>query len=937
MKKLLLLLCFEIVAITILAAPAKPSEKSFLRKKGNEFLRKKGSISFTENKGQIADQNGNPVPFVLFQASAPGVNIYLTEQGVSYKFIKKEKRERAQTKDGEENMKIQFSRVDMLLKGASIKKENIITEEPETFLKNYNLTSSPKGILNVRSFKKITVKNVYPLIDWVWYNAAGKGLKYDFVVHPGANPRSIVMAYKWADITTQNGNEQLRIHSHNGDLTEGKVISYSGQNPVSTHYAVAKNEVHFEVADYDTKSTLIIDPPLQLLWGTYFGGGDVDGFQDIKIDPVTGDVIIVGYSVHDSFMSYPTLQTWGSAYYDGTAGGNTPYGDALLLRFRSDGTLLWSTLFGGNIDEKATALALDASSNMYITGWTSSTTSFPKLSLSGAYYQAAKGAFSDAFIAKFDNSGGQLWTTFFGASGYDMGKDIAVDIAGNVFVTGATTSTDFPLQSLAGAYNQSAIGGGTDAFILEFNTGGSLLWSTYYGGVGIDIPYSIAFDTFSGNIYMAGSTASSDFPKKSIGGASYYDGTLGGTIDAFIAGFTGAGVQQWSTYYGGSSTDSLASVSTDAAGTVWAAGYTSSSAASFSLLTWPGAYNDATLGGSGDAFILQFDNTSTLKWATYLGGSGIETNAASGSAKIPFVMTDPITKDIYVTGATTSTNFPTQSLTGSYFQSANAGLGDVFITQFNSSGIMQWSTYSGTSQDDFGECAAVNASNEVYLIGEWWGAGSNGLLDAGTYYDGGYNGADDSFIMKFASSTPLPIELISFTGRNEGDKNLLEWTTASEMNSDYFIIERDKGQGTGEWEEIGKAKGAGNASATRNYSFLDREPSAGINYYRLKQTDYDGKFTYSNVVHITMKQFNSVTISPNPAKESLQITISGFLNFKTEINVRIYDVLGREVYNYQFLDPKSLLNLDVNALSKGMYFLKIANDGEQAQIKFVKE
>ncbi len=254
----------------------------------------------------------------------------------------------------------------------------------------------------------------------------------------------------------------------------------------------------------------------------------------------------------------------------------------------------------------------------------------------------------------------------------------------------------------------------------------------------------------------------------------------------------------------------------------------------------------------------------------------------------------------------------------------------IFAQRINAAGAIQWAANGITVS------SATNDKFYPQII-------SSGCGSVITWYDF-RNGADyDIYAQQIdaggvlGGTCPLPVSLLRFTGYNERDNNVLEWTTTSEMNSDYFIIERGKGQGTGEWEEIGKVKGAGNASATRNYSFLDREPSAGINYYRLKQTDYDGKFTYSNVVHITMKQFNSVTISPNPAKESLQITISGFLNFKTEINVRIYDVLGREVYNYQFLDPKSLLNLDVNALSKGMYFLKIANDGEQAQIKFVKE
>ncbi|MBP9070409.1 MAG: hypothetical protein KBG47_12935, partial [Bacteroidia bacterium] len=150
---------------------------------------------FTENKGQMVDLNGDPVPFVLFKAESPGLNMFITEKGLTYMLFKGEEEEKkTEIKDNfggfeDERVEIEWNRVDVLLKGANIKKENVIKEGASTYFKQFFIRHQQNGVGQVYDYEKITIKEVYPGIDWVLYNNNEKGIKYDFVVHPNANPK----------------------------------------------------------------------------------------------------------------------------------------------------------------------------------------------------------------------------------------------------------------------------------------------------------------------------------------------------------------------------------------------------------------------------------------------------------------------------------------------------------------------------------------------------------------------------------------------------------------------------------------------------------------------------------------------------------------------------------------------------------------------------
>jgi len=169
--------------------------------------------------------------------------------------------------------------------------------------------------------------------------------------------------------------------------------------------------------------------------------------------------------------------------------------------------------------------------------------------------------------------------------------------------------------------------------------------------------------------------------------------------------------------------------------------------------------------------------------------------------------------------------------------------------------------------------------------------------------------------------TPLPIELINFTAKEvNNDRVKLAWKTATEINNAYFTIERSTN--ANDWEIVKSVDGAGNSSTTLNYTTTDNEPYTGISYYRLKQTDFDGNFSYSDIrsVHINELVKSTIEIYPNPANN--QITLIG--NKNDLKSIIIYNVVGQNVTN-QTIQKKintSKMEIDISKLSGGTYYVK---------------
>jgi len=481
--------------------------------------------------------------------------------------------------------------------------------------------------------------------------------------------------------------------------------------------------VGFAVAAYDRSRPLVIDPVL--VYSTYLGGSSNDQGFGISLDGA-GNAYVAGSTASANFPAFNTLvqTTYGggtldafvtrltpsgvvsySTYLGGTseeqafasaadASGNayvagyttssnfptTPSAfrrtigltlDAFVAKLNTDGTLGYSTYLGGNGVDIANGIAVDGSGNAYVTGETLST-NFPTL---GAIQAFPNGA-NDAFVTKLNPQGSALvYSTYLGGNQLDRGRAIAVDSAGNAYVTGETYSPNFPTQNAA----QATFGGGVgphcgvslnspcpDAFVTKLTPAGNgYVYSTYLGGTDADFGRAIAADA-SGNAYVAGQTFSTQFPRTA---------TFGYCCDqfAFLTKLGASGPVSYSVLLGGLGDTSAQAVAVDSGGNAYVAGYTR--ATNFPTQD---PVQAALAGGQGaDAFVAKVNATGNgLIYSTYLGG----TTSASGQVEEgAFGLAVDGSGNAFVAGFTQATNFPLRNA----WQATLAGGTDAFVTKLN--------------------------------------------------------------------------------------------------------------------------------------------------------------------------------------------------------------------------------------------------------------
>jgi hypothetical protein len=391
-----------------------------------------------------------------------------------------------------------------------------------------------------------------------------------------------------------------------------------------------------------------------VVYSTYLGGSGFDFGAGIAVD-ASGQAYVTGGT--DS-TNFPTT----AGAFQSSFGGGTF--DAFVTKLNPTGSaLVYSSFLGGSNQDRGSKIALDSSTNAYVTGFTVSS-NFP--TTLGAFDMTFNGG-GDAFVTKMNPTGSVLiYSTYLGGSvgsnATDGGNDITVDSGGNAYVTGSAESTDFPTTT--GAF-QTAHAGGTDAFVTKLNpTGSGLVYSTYLGGNNLDSGAGIAIDSMA-NAYVTGYAASSNFPTTSGAFQPLFSGV---PRDAFATKLNSAGSGLvYSTYLGGTGDDFGFGIALDPFRNAYITGGTSS--ANFPVA---GAFQP-TLAGSFDTFVTKLNPTGSapLLYSTYLGGSSIEATGAVGIALDAF-------NDAYVTSTTASTNFPT---TSGAFQTTLAGGEDAFVAK----------------------------------------------------------------------------------------------------------------------------------------------------------------------------------------------------------------------------------------------------------------
>ncbi len=729
-----------------------------------DFTKSK-SLHFIENKGQVVDQYHNPRHDIDFKIpTGNGLNIFIGTGKIHYQWTKHktttpssrpqwrdltitEGGSSAPLRSAQGDERVEMYRMDVTLLNANPNAE-IIAEARQSYYEQYYVTHTGPDGATAHAYRKITYKEVYPHIDWVFYiNDKGK-LEHDFIVRPGGKVSDIRLQYDGADNLRCSSDGSVTAVTHFGSVTEGTPYCFQQDGKqIMGKFMLENHTLSFATAAH--QGTLTIDPVLE--WGTYFGGSGAYDMADAVTGDYMGNVYLTGFTL--SADNIATTGAFQFTYAGSNQGANL--GDAFLAKFNCDGTLSWSTYYGGAGGERGRAVSCDPYGNIYLAGYANNNSGNPTLNLAttGSHQDTSGGGSGDLFLVKFNTGGQRVWSTYYGGSaaegtnttgGTYYGFAVVCDDSGHVYLAGNTNSTAG--IATAGSY-QPTLAGEIDAFLVKFDSFGKRLWGTYYGGDKSERGHSVHVDKH-GRVYLAGLTNSTG----NIASAGTHQDTYGGgASDAYLAQFNSAGQLQWATYYGGSNTDEGHSVYCDTAGNVFFAGRTKSN----DNIASPASFQEINKGGLWDAFLVKFDPAGNRQWGTFYGG--INQASVFGFSAIK---TD-LAGNVYLAGIAN----PTDSIAtpGSY-QEEGAGGSDGFLAKFSGNGDRLWCTYYGG--------AAADALNSVYAdpFGNVYTAGytqsTTGIATANGYQGTHGGGTNSGFLVKFRedmSAIPRPDTILGHT------------------------------------------------------------------------------------------------------------------------------------------------------------------------------
>lgn len=375
--------------------------------------------------------------------------------------------------------------------------------------------------------------------------------------------------------------------------------------------------------------------------------------------------------------------------------------------------LKWGSYFGGSSADEPYSSVIDSFGFIYKTGKTQSNTN---ISTSGAF-QTTIGGNYDGYLSKWDTSGKLIWATYYGGSSYDDIKGIRINLQNELVVVGNTTGSTGLATS--GAYRTSPIGN-YDGLIMKFNTSGTRIWATYFGGSSIDEFYNVEVDDQS-NIYVGGKSSSSGLATS----GAYQTSNAGGE-DAIMLSFNNSGSLRWCTYLGGGSQDYIWGITFHSDKFIYFSGHTFSSTG-IAL----NAKHQSTFGGTADAFFGKVDNSGNFRWVNYFGGTATDNSIELISVE----------NKLYLTGFTYSNS---AIATSGAYKTTNSGNGDAFFLCFDTSGQRSFATYIGGTGFDEIYCVS-HYRNKFYIAGKT--ASSSGI-SMGDAYQKSLGGGLDNFIMQ---------------------------------------------------------------------------------------------------------------------------------------------------------------------------------------------
>jgi RHS repeat-associated protein len=661
-------------------------------------------LSFERNVGQVDSS-------VRFLSRVSGANVFFTPAEITITLIDPATKKRATDNGGKANPGTEaptseisgpLSRAVRMRFVAGKAKPNVVAGQELPGKVNYLLGNDrSRWHTGVSTYSSISYTGLYPGIDLRYDGLTGGRLKGTYTVAPGADPTRLRWRYEGVQTVpiTVSVDAAGNLQVRVAPPPGGKDAATATAPVIITEQRpVSWQEIDGRRVAVDARYVVAPDGSVGFQLGAY------DRAYPLTIDPITS----------------------------------------------------YSTYLGGAGDDAGQGIAVDSSGNTYVTGYTASL-DFPT---TGSLQPSNSGG-TDVFVTKLNATGtAAVYSTYLGGAGDDFGYAIAIDGGGDAYLTGTSGSTDFPMRN-AFQPNQR---GRSNAFITRLNSGGSdLVYSTYLGSEfndpcnqdGTEIGYGIAVGaSIAGSVYVTGYSRGWDFPRTpDFVFDPQGEGTCG---NVFVARFDTNQSSAASRIYSGTLGRHYGqgnAVAVDGSGNAYVVGKWTR--AGTQPISFP-LYNalQPTYGGSGDAFVSVLNPSGTgLVYSTFLGGSGAD--EAQGVAR-------DASGSVYVTGGTSSTDFPTHSP----YQSANNGGQDAFVTKINSAGAAYiYSTYLGGSGQDQGHAIAVDDSNSAYIAGQ---TDSTDFPTASPMYAANAGGWSDAFVTK-VSAAGSPLAYSTYLGGSGSD------------------------------------------------------------------------------------------------------------------------------------------------------------------------
>lgn len=687
------------------------------------FLSQSSSWAFEENKGQVTGRDSS---FVKYFYKKGNLTMFLLNGGIAYQFEKThypkgynpndyfdKKKGKTFQEDKDLTVERETYRMDIELIGANTNCEILTEGKSADYIQDYN-----HNALGIHSYQKVTYKNIYPHIDWVFYINSGDnkeaGVKYDFIVHPGGDPHAIKMKPKWVEAHNIKSDGSLTLVNRMGSITEKPPVSFQRKKEIETHFKIYEDIIHFEISSYDTSQILRIDP--SVIWSTYYGGNENEFCRNIQTDQL-GNVYFGGTTQSTTNIDF------GGYNYAKTSGVG---GYGFVAKFSPKGQRLWASYYGHS--QYPGGIAIDSKNNLYLAV---SDLLWNNVYLSYNGFRNKKGG---GLLVKFDPAGNRIWATYYGNSTQQtFGLGCAVDKEDNVYLSGMTISTDsIAYQGYKNYFSGTPSAANFDIYLVKFDSAGNRLWGTYYG-----VPYqdyggrTICTDN-ENNVYLTG------YSYYSLSTSLFYKG-FDSSRGEFIVKFSPTGTRLWSSY---TALLNLNSLSVDISNNLYIVGnseYTSGVALN--------GFQNTYGGGSIDGCVLKISPNGQKIWGTYYGGNGEDAFYGSSISRD--------SKYLYLCGGTSSTALVPNGVIDPMSSSYGPG---IFLAKFDTSGNRHWAYYF-VGDSGFVSSISIHESKVggLYLLGATYS--TNGV--AYKAFQSSNGGKADGFLAKIGNRPALTIRRVS--------------------------------------------------------------------------------------------------------------------------------------------------------------------------------